>query len=542
MRLTLFIATLCALLLLIWPATLLWRRFYRDDSENTLRRIFKNSAVPLALRLLVRGLDLIFAVILYGVLAPPEIGRYEFAALLVVQYLGTITEFGLGILLTREVARDREAAPRLFGTTLVLRLLLVLVSIPVAGLLIGGYALLGVLGWGEPIAPDGQLAIWILLLTLVPAAYSSAVTALYNAAERMEVPALMELITAMLNMLARIAVLLLGFGILGLAWSAVAVTSFTALGYFVLQRRTFFRPVLRWDRTLLRELAPLALPLMLNNLLNAVFFRFDTLLLKAFGGGTGDSLVTQYNLAYKVLSIPMILPPVITFAVFPLLSRRAEGDRQAMAEAQNRTLQVLLLLVFPISMLLTVLAPDLVRIFTRRQAAEYLPIAAHALAILAWFLPLSFINGLLQYVLIALNKQRSITRAFVYGAIFNLVANFLAIPWFGMYAASVITILSEIVLIAVFLPLLRRSDLVPPLVALTWRPFLAALVMGAAMLFISFFWGGLSFTESTIVWWKPVVLALVGLPVYAAVLWLVGAVGPEERRLLKRALVRRTAS
>jgi O-antigen/teichoic acid export membrane protein len=213
-----------------------------------------------------------------------------------------------------------------------------------------------------------------------------------------------------------------------------------------------------------------------------------------------------------------------------------------MAEAQNRTLQVLLLLAFPTSMLLTMLAPDLVRLFTRRQAAEYLPIAAQALAILAWFLPLSFVNGLLQYVLIALNKQRSITRAFVYGAIFNLIANLVAIPWFGIYAASSITILSEIVLIAVFLPLLRQSELVPPLIALSWRPLLAALAMGATMLVVSFLWGGLSFSEPTIVWWQPLLLALVGLPVYLAVLWIVGAVGPEERRLLKRALVRRAAS
>src|SRR5690606_30651002 len=142
--------------------------------------------------------------------------------------------------------------------------------------------------------------------------------------------------------------------------------------------------------------------------LSAVFFRFDTFLLKGFGSGNGDVLVTQYNLAYKVLSIPLILPPVITFAVFPLLARQAHGDRQTMARAQNNTLRVLLLIAFPDSMALTLIAPDLVRIFTRKEVASYLPIAGYALAILGWFLPLSFVNGLLQYVLIALNQQRSI--------------------------------------------------------------------------------------------------------------------------------------
>lgn len=536
-----FIAILIATLILIWPATLLWKRFYREESDNPLKRIFKNSAVPLVLRLFVRGLDLIFAVILYGILAPDSIGRYELAALLVVQYLGTITEFGLGVLLTREVAHDREAAPRLFGTSLVLRLLLVLCSIPVAGLLIGAYALLDAVNLGEAITPDGQMAIWILMLTLLPAAYSSAVTALYNANEQMEVPALMELVTAILNMLTRIAVLLLGFGILGLSWAAVGVTTCTAIGYFFLQRRSFFKPTLRWDPAAMRALLPIAFPLMLNNLLSAVFFRFDTFLLKGFGGGNGDVLVTQYNLAYKVLSIPLILPPVITFAVFPLLARQAHGDRQTMARAQNNTLRVLLLIAFPISMGLMLIAPDLVRIFTRKEVASYLPIAGYALAILGWFLPLSFVNGLLQYVLIALNQQRSITKAFIVGALFNFVTNLALIPYFGIYAASVVTIASEVVLLAVFWPLLRAADMRPPLLEMIWRPLLASLVMGAAMYAVTFFWGGLSFTALTINWWQLIAMVAVALPSYAAAIWLLGGISPEDRQLLGKILKRRSA-
>ena len=74
------------------------------------------------------------------------------------------------------------------------------------------------------------------------------------------------------------------------------------------------------------------------------------------------------------------------------------------------------------------LAPELVALFTRRNAAAYLPISAEVLAILAWFVPLSFANGLIQYVLIAIGRQSAITRAFLVGAAFNLAANLVAIP------------------------------------------------------------------------------------------------------------------
>jgi O-antigen/teichoic acid export membrane protein len=147
------------------------------------------------------------------------------------------------------------------------------------------------------------------------------------------------------------------------------------------------------------------------------------------------------------------------------------------------------------------------------------------LAILAWFLPFSFVNGLLQYVLIALNRQTSITRAFLIGAFFNLAANLLFVPRYGLYAAAVITILSELVLLAVFLPILRQEGLLPPLPALAWRPMVASLVMGAAMLIAHGVAGWLA-------------AALIATPIYAGMLWVLGAIGPEERGLLRRVLGR----
>ncbi len=524
-RSDLFLIALAALLPLIGAGALLWRRLYRDDPQNAVRRVLKNSAIPLVLRMFVRGLDMAFFIILQRTLPGEQIGPYNLATLYVGQYLATVAEFGLGVLLTREIARDPGAAKRLFGVTLFMRgLLAVVAATPAAALLIGAYGFLSITGWGEAITPIGQQAIWVLLLTLLPSAYSGAVTALYNAHERMEIPALVEVATALLGLVARLVALWMGYGILGLAWASVLVTTLTALIFLVLQYRDFFPPTLTWNLPQMRGLAVVALPLMLNNLLNAVFFRFDTFIIKAFGAGQGDRLLNQYDVAYKVIGIAMILPPVVTFAVFPLLSRRAEGQREGMARAQNGTLRMLLVVAFPLAMGMSIMAADLIRLVNGGNAAQFLPISANVLAILAWFLPLSFMNGLLQYVLIALNQQRQITRAFVIGALFNLLANLLMVPRYGLYAAAVITILSEIVLLLVFWPLLRRENLAPPIIALAWRPCVAALVMGAAMSVLY-----------PIGWWAA---ALVAPIAYASVLLLVGGLSAEDRSLLARAMGR----
>ncbi|MGQ9482202.1 flippase [Chloroflexus sp.] len=532
-RLTLVLLLIGAGLLILGTGSILWRRLYRDDPANTARRIFKNSAVTFGLRLFVRGLDTVILLLLVGSLDPAALGAYNTAALLVAQYLATFTEFGLGVLLTREVARHPNAAQRLFGVTLGLRFLLIgVAAVPVAWLVITAYHAIGALGLSEPLTGDGQQAIWILLLTLVPGAYSGAVTALYNAAERMEVPAVIEVFTALLSFLARIGVLVLGWGVIGLAWAAVFVSSITALIFLALQVRTFFTPTLSFDGTALRQLVPQALPLMLNNLLSVIFFRFDLFIVRAFGGSNADLLVQQYVLPYQLLNIALVLPPAVTFAVFPLLARRAGGVRSELASAQQRTLHLLLLIAFPLAMLMTVLADDLVWLFARRRFAEYLP-SVTVLAVLAWFLPLSFVNGLLQYVLIAIERQTAITRAFVIGAAFNLTANLIAIPlairWGrpqdALLAAAVITILSEVVLYMVFHPVLRREGLTPAIHRLMWRPALASLLMAVAM-------------APAILWlpgWPGSVGAiLIGPLVYVAGLWMLGAIGAEELALARR--------
>ena len=103
------------------------------------------------------------------------------------------------------------------------------------------------------------------------------------------------------------------------------------------------------------------------------------------------------------------------------------------------------------------------------------------LQLLIWFLPFSFINQVTQYVLIALNLQRHLTRAFIIGVLFNLLANLIFIPLYGYRAAAIITVFSEWALLIPFYILVRKNLCTVPWFDVTWRPTLAAAVMGAAL-------------------------------------------------------------
>jgi O-antigen/teichoic acid export membrane protein len=513
-RVRLFLLGTAALLPLLAFVAVLWRRYYRDDADNTARRVAKNSTLPIAANLVNRAIDLGFAAITLRALGPADNGDYSLAALIAGLYFLTISNWGLNDLTVREVAADQALAPRLFSITLLLRCGIAALLIPAAAGVVGFYALIG-----KPLSAAAVGALALLTLHLLPAALAAACSASFQAFQRMEVPAFVALLTNVLKVLLGTAVLLAGGRVVALAGVALAVTTLNGLIFLALQQRLLFPARLIWDwsegRRRLRE----AFPLLLNSLLLVVFFRFDYLILRAFF--PDPAVVGTYDAAYKLINMTTIVPAYFVAALFPVLARYAATDRAALQRAYRHALALLQMIAWPAAVAVAVLARELILLLGGKN---YLPGAAQALAILIWFLPLSYANGMTQYVLIALRRQHAITAAFGVAAAFNLAANLLLIPRYGYLAAAALTVATELAIMVTFVRVLRAEGAVPPLVALTWRPALAALVTGAAML------------AAYQLGWP--VAALVAPPVYLAVLWLLGAFGAEERALVRRVLGR----
>jgi len=517
LKLALFLGGLVVVLLLLALAVRWWSRFYREEEgapAGLARRVLKNSATPIAVNLVNKGMDMAFAMVMMRYLGAEGNGIYAFAALLAGMYLTTISDWGLSTLATREVARHPEQANRYLCNTVLVRWTLAALCFPIAGLVIFFFGAV----LQRPLSAAGQAAIWLLAATLFPAGLSAGVTALFRARERMEIPAVAALLVNVLKVFAGVGVLVAGWGVVGLAASALAVTTVNAALFVYLQRRFLFRPRLELDLRLWRWMLPESFPLFLNNMLLVVFFRFDSFILRAHGG---DRVVGIYDAAYKLPNATTEIPFYIVIALFPLLARFALEDPERLQRTYHSALKILLLLALPAAMIVSVLARELIYLLA---GPGYLPDAAIALAVLIWFLPLSWVNAITQYTLIAVNRQRTITLAFAIACAFNVGANLFFIPYYGAYgyvAAALLTILTEAVLLACFWPAIRRSAGRLPLGQLAWRPLLATAVMGGPMIWL----------HARGLW----ALALVvGPALYVGTVLLLRTFTPEEWAVLRR--------
>ncbi len=143
-------------------------------------------------------------------------------------------------------------------------------------------------------------------------------------------------------------------------------------------------------------------------------------------------------------------------AIFPLMSRFARQESDNLLRSYMLSLRLLTIVSLPIAMAVTFLAgrwsllvggaqylnvPGRVHVFG--HDVPYMGGADLAFQVIIWSIPIGFVNSVTQYVLIAVNQQHYLTRAFIMGVVFNVVGNLILIPRLGYVGAALATILSE---------------------------------------------------------------------------------------------------
>ncbi|MEX2425783.1 MAG: oligosaccharide flippase family protein [Thermomicrobiaceae bacterium] len=486
--------------------------FLHAAAGNAIQRVAKNSAIPIMSQLANRAVDLVFAAFALRLLGVTGNGQYAIAVVTWL-YLKTISDFGLSVLVTREAARDPDRAGSLLGASTLMRVIVLGVIAPFAVIYV-----MGGLAWLD-MAEVSAAAIIIMMLSIIPGSYGEAVNSVFNARERMELPAILNIFTNLSRFGLGLAALFAGYGVIGLASAALIATAISAGAYHLSLRHLDVLPSWTITREQISWFAVTSWPLLLNALLLNLFFRVDVFVIQA---AQGDEALGTYDAAYKFVNMLIILPAYFTLAIFPILSRYAIDGSGRLLGAFQHASRFLLIIAWPITIATIVLAPWMIRVL---GGDAFLPESANVLRVIIWFLPLSFVNGVAQYALIATNQQRSISGAFGLAVGFNFLANLIFVPAFGYMAAAAITIATEFVLFTPLALSMHRHIGRPDWLRLLGKPTVAGLVMGvlAALLI-------------------PVVGTIAGLVLaslsFPTLLWLLGAIGQADIDLFRLLLSR----
>ncbi|MCY3907980.1 MAG: oligosaccharide flippase family protein [Anaerolineaceae bacterium] len=503
-------SSLMILLTGIWMWRLLTRR-----AESDVARVARNSVAPILVNLFNRGIDFAFALVMLRILGPTDAGVYFYAGFIFL-WFDILSNFGLDVWLTREVAREPTRALRVLVSSSALRL-----ALTFAGLLLLAAFLLARQGLvAPPLGEAGLLTIVLLYLGIFPGSLAKGLTSLFYGFQRAELPAAVTSIATISKTVFGLFALLAGAGVVGLAAVSI-VTNLLTLVLLTLGARPLLRGMAsgRPELPLMRRMTGASWPLLANHFLATIFFQVDVLIIEAIHGAR---MLGLYSVAYKWVAALNIIPAFFTQALLPVMSRQAQEDRETLKRTCVLGIKLLLILALPLAALFTALAWALTSLL---GGAQYLPDGAIATQLMIWSIPVGWVNSFLQYALIALDLQRRITRAFLLAVGFNVVANLLLVPTYGYQAAALTTIASEVILLLPFVGLLQRALGPLPWGDILWRPALATALL---LLVLAGLWP-----------LSAALALLLGGALYALLLWRLRPLSSAERSLLQPLLPQR---
>jgi O-antigen/teichoic acid export membrane protein len=237
-------------------------------------------------------------------------------------------------------------------------------------------------------------------------------------------------------------------------------------------------------------------------------YKFDSVLLNIF---RSDVETGWYNAAYNLVFSAAVLSNVFNTALYPSLSREALGAPEKLPPVLERGLRYLMLVALPIAVGISFLADKLVAFLFK---AGFEP-AAPILQIIIWTVPLMYTSELLGYVVLITDQERRAARSVLVSTGFNVVFNLLLVPRFGFFAAAIMTVVTEAVLVAqhawTLRALMRRINWVTTLL----RPLVAAALMGVVTVLL----------RSQVPLLVDILLSAVA---YAVLLLGLGSIGREE--------------
>jgi len=387
-------------------------------------RVARNTMVLVALRILMPALAVGLILMLSRYLGVTGLGRYTLAFSFLYLF-NAIAPLGLGAIITRDGARDRDGLHKLLGNAM---------TIGAVASICLTFVMAGVaffLDYDE----GTRVAIVILSLALLPCTIGLFQDSAFVALERMDCIAIATIAEYVVKVGIGIALLLMGYGLDAVLVVAVIGRVLACVISALLLRR--LKVQIRWtlEMETVRQLLKLAPTFLFIGIFATLYWRIDIFMLSKLR--TVED-VGYYGAAWRILELAMVLPQSLCLSLYPQISAAALKDLKQLRWIGRGAMRYLLAISLPAAIGVTLLAqPILVLLYGPAFDA-----AASTLSVLVLTLIPYGIVRYHAYVLVGANHQRVDLMLNLVMSAVNIALNFILIPRYGHLGAAIATFVS----------------------------------------------------------------------------------------------------
>ncbi|MCX6171135.1 MAG: flippase [Ignavibacteriales bacterium] len=373
---------------------------------------------------------LIANVVVFWVLAryygPAIFGKFTFAHTLTLIFI-LFADFGIDVLLTNEIARNRNNAIQIFRQYFSLKLIFTLLAL--SGMLL--FVLFNNLDL------QSRSLLLIFSLYVVFNTLSNFLFAFFKGYEKLEYEMKVSLFVNICLFIFTLILIVIKANILYVA-GVFVITRFLgfALGLkysFIVEKNISYKLVFGG----FGEIKDKVLVFGLHLFFNYLFFQLDTILLALW---KGDYDVGIYQSAFKLILIPLVIPDILTNTLTPVLARFNIENQIQWKRLGNIMNKVLFIIGLPISIILFVSSEQIINIiYGSKNYWQAIPV----LRVFAIILFIRFNLEAFALNLTTSNRQNIRMYVVIIATLLNFVLNYFIIPVYGAFGAVTVSLITN---------------------------------------------------------------------------------------------------
>jgi O-antigen/teichoic acid export membrane protein len=391
-------------------------------------------------------------------------GSYNLATTIMF-FVMLVDDFGLNMWVTREIAKYKDRAERYFAFTAGLKIVL----------LFGSLLFVLLVTFIMPYDQTTIQAILIFSIYGVLLSFRDLAIAIFRAFEDMKWETVVLSLERILVTAFGVTALILGWGLVGLAWAFVAAAITSLFVSLIIVRKKFFQTRLCFS---LKEFKPMikgASVFGISIFLTTMYSRIDMLMLSVM---KSPEVWGWYAAAHKLIDFTNVVPTVLMIATFPAFARVSGQFQDVLPRMFTRGFKYLFILAIPIVPGIYLLSEQIILLVNGAEFVNAVP----ALKVLSFTAAILFINIFAAGLFGATNNQGKLVIFQIIGLALNAGINLVLIPRYSHVGAALSTVATEFVVLVITLVYTFKK-----LVKLTEKKFIVQVLLAAFLMTLFLF-------------------------------------------------------
>lgn len=398
---------------------------------SQVKTIFKNMSWLLISQIIASVCAFIWTILMARYLGVSNYGIFGFATSFTA-ILAVTVDLGINTHVIRHVATDYDSAPKYLGNAMPLK------SIFGIGTMILTLIILILMKTDE-------LTLTVTLLFAIEMIIKSFINLLNGSFQAFEEGKYQGIGNTLLHIILLIFILITiftDFGLIGISISYILANAITLIYTYYAFKNNIAKPKFELDLEFCKQITVLSLPFAVIGLLYTIYYSIDIVMLTNMVGSYASGI---YNATYKLISVLTLFYSVYTAVIFPVMSKFFNDDESMLLISFEKSIKYLMLVIIPIAIATVFYSTDIIHLIYGHKYDA----ASSVLCILIWTVCLLFISGAANSLLNASHKEVAVTKIYAIAAVFNIVLNFVMIPYFSYNGAAITTVLSDLLIVII---------------------------------------------------------------------------------------------